>query len=366
MEELKALLNNYFIIKDKNRELYYSIKDNYKNFKGFIGEKLGYELLIRGDFIKLEKIPGKSETFMGIEDFNEPREYVFLMILLMFLEGKNKEDQFLLSHITEFIMTNSGEEKIDWTDYKNRRSLIKVLRFCVKFGLITINDGDEDGFAQDASKEVLFESTGVSRYMVRNFQGDIDELSEDDVEDNRIYRRNRVYRRLLLSPIVYKDEQGDYDYIKNYRGTIEEDFKKYLGYNLHVHKNGAMVTPKDGERISLIFPNTKAISDVILHITKALNDSIRGGKYLRGKDDLVVIKKDEFEEIILNTKKEKSSGWSKECREMADGKLIYEVIEEMTKLSMIEEMKEEVILYPVIGKIQGDYPEDFKGGNIDE
>ena len=59
-------------------------------------------------------------------------EYAFLCILLMFLEDKGREEQFVLSQITEFIQGNYiGEEKIDWTLYRHRKDLIKVLRFAV-------------------------------------------------------------------------------------------------------------------------------------------------------------------------------------------------------------------------------------------
>lgn len=82
MKELLALLESYIILKEKNRELYYSIKDNYENFKDFLIEKLGYNLIFHEDFVKLEKIPGKAEGWMGIEGFNDIKEYIFFMILL--------------------------------------------------------------------------------------------------------------------------------------------------------------------------------------------------------------------------------------------------------------------------------------------
>lgn len=61
---------------------------------------------------------------MGIKEFSEIKEYIFLLIILMFLEDKNKEEQFILSNITEYIENNYPDEKIDWTIFKNRKSLI--------------------------------------------------------------------------------------------------------------------------------------------------------------------------------------------------------------------------------------------------
>jgi uncharacterized protein (TIGR02678 family) len=378
MEYLKALLSNYIIFKDAEKELYYSIKDNYKSFKSFVTEKLGYELIIRGDFIKLEMIPGKSEAFMGIQDFDDPSQYVLLLLLLIFLEDKAKEEQFLLSHIIEFISSNSVGDRIEWTDYFTRKSLIKVLKFAIKNNFMRINDGNEDSFASEPAKEALFESTGISKYMIRNFNKDIGEettvsdvLEEGDADEESekgVLRRYRVYRRLLLSPIVYRESgyEEDYDYIKNFRHIIEEDFRKNLGWNFQVHKNGALVVPPENDKGFEAFPNTKGISDVILHLTLEINKRIRGKRIELNTEDIAFIKKEEFEDLITYVKNEKSSGWSKEYREMSFGKLCYEVIDYMEKLSMVKEQGETVMLLPLCGKLQGDYPEDYEGGVINE
>lgn len=51
---------------------------------------------------------------------------------------------------------------------------------------------------------------------------------------------------------------------------------------------------------------------------------------------------------------------------MSEGKFIYEIFNEMEKLYMIRELSDKVELLPLCGKIIGDYPKDFNGGNSDE
>lgn len=374
MDELKQLLENYFIIKDKDKELYYSIKDNYKNFKRFITEKLGYEMLIRGDFIKLEKLPGKAEGWMGISDFSEIREYVFFMLLLIFLEDKNKEEQFLLSHVTEFILSNAIGDKVDWTDYRTRRSLIKVMKFALKLGIIIVNDGNENDFAKDNSTEVLYESTGISKYMVRNFSinimecksyKDLEQINMNFVDNERgFFRKSRVYRRLLLSPIIYNEgaEDEDYIYIKNYRNIIETDFRKYLNWDLHVHRNGALVIPSENDRLKEVFPSNSGISDIILHLNKKIFCEVKSNKLHRKVNDIIILNKEEFKKIIKELKNEKSIGWSKEYRECSLDKLMNDILKYMKEFLMVDEDEDNIIIYPLVGKIIGDYPSDYKGG----
>ena len=116
MRELEILLDHYWLVKEDNKDLFYRVKDRITKLKNFLSEKLGYRLIINQHVIKLEKIPGSAQPFMGIQDFSHPQEYLLLCLLLMFLEDRSRDEQFVLSEITEFISANNlGKEKIDWT-----------------------------------------------------------------------------------------------------------------------------------------------------------------------------------------------------------------------------------------------------------
>lgn len=378
MEEIKALLEKGFILKEEERELFYRIKDNYQQIKPFIVDKLGYELIIRGDFIRLEKRPGKAEAWMGIKEFDDANAYVFLMLLIMFLEDKNKEDQFLLSHITDYIAAHSPKEQVDWTQYRARRTLIKVLQVALSYKLLKITDGEENGFIQDVHKEVLFESTGLSRYFVRTFQQDLMTVtsykdleveSEDFLEQDRgVVRKNRVYRKLLLSPIVYREGDGDedYAYIKNYHHIIEEDFRKYLDWTFQLYRNGAMVIPSDRDKVTYTFPNTTTLSDMILQFGGKIRQGILSGELVRTSEDRIPLNKEAYENLVEQLMTEKSYGWSKEYREASKERISYDLLQEMQRFKMAQVEGEQIYLLPLVGKIVGDYPKDFTGGQIGE
>ncbi|MBE3101939.1 MAG: DUF2398 family protein, partial [Firmicutes bacterium] len=130
MKELEILLETFWIIKDKDKDLYYRVKDASLVFKDFLEQKLGYKIIINPYMIKLEKLPGKAEAWMGIQDFDTQMEYALFCLLLVFLEDKSATEQFVLSEVTEFIQAAYvGEEKVDWTLFRHRKSMVKVLRF---------------------------------------------------------------------------------------------------------------------------------------------------------------------------------------------------------------------------------------------
>ena len=370
MEEFKAIIDNYFILKDKDKELYYMIKDGAKAFKSFITDKLGYNLMIRNDFIKLEKLPGRAEAWMGIEEFKDKNEYVFFMFLIMFLEDKGKEEQFLFSHVVEYISSNSGSGEIDWTDYRTRRQLVNVIKYGITLNLFNVNEEEDKDFAQNEETEALYENTGISKYVVRIFPIDIMKCRDyKDLEDHNkniidsergFARRNRVYRRLLLSPVVYNEgaEDEDYAYIKNFRARIEEDFRNYLNWSLHVHRNGALVVPAENENIRNGFPSTAGISDVVLHVNKKLYESVKHRELKKGANDVIIMAEEDFQRLLNGVKEAKGQGWSKEYRECSEDKLYAEVMAFMQSFSMIEK-KEKLYIYPLVAKITGDYFQDY-------
>ena len=372
------LLENYLILKERDKELYYDVKDNIDKYKSFIYDNLAYDIIIKDDFIKLEKIPGIPEEWMGINEFTEIKEYIFFILLITFLEDKNKEEQFILSSITEYIEHNYPDEKIEWTIFKNRKSLIKVMKFAIDIGIIKKNDGSEEEFSKSETGDVLYESTGLSRYIVRRFSKNIeDSESYEDLlgdefsgisKDLGTVRKNRVFRRLLLSPVVYNDENdnGDYDYIKSKRSFIRSTFEENLGWDIHIHKNGALAALENSNEVKDIFPNKKGESAAVLFINKEVRRNINSGNFKKEDNDTVIMSNSEFDEFIIEVRKAHGHGFTKTLRDVSDPVFINLIRNFMKDFSMIREEKDFTILMPIIGKVLGEYPEDYKGEAKDE
>mgnify|MGYP000908139687 CR=1 FL=1 len=374
MKELDVLLEEFWIPKEKDKDRYYRIKDAIPAFRSFLEEKLGYKLIVNPYLIKLEKLPGKAESWMGIQDFDGKLEYAMLCLLLAFLEGKGTGEQFVLSEVTEFVQASfPGEEKLDWTLFQHRKAMVKVLRFAAEVGMVQADDGEESKFMETAETEVLYESTGLSRYFVRNFTGNImNYTSWKDMEagewldldrDRGRVRRNRVYRRLVMSPAVYSEgpEDPDYLYIRNQRGLLQKDMEEYLDSALHVHKNGAFLVLDPSRNFKDVFPAQKSLSDIALQVNTLITERVKNGKLIRRADDIIVTSGVGLERLIEEVRVRQHPGWSKEYREMPPPRLYREVISYMKDFSMIEirEAGKEIRILPLCGKIVGSYPKRF-------
>lgn len=378
MKPLEILLSKRWILKDREKELYYQLKDEIGKSRDFLTEKLGYQAIITPNLIKLEKIPAYAQNWMGIQDFSDRLEYIFLCMILMFLEDRDAGEQFVLSMLTEYIQENIKEEQIDWTIYSYRRHLVKVMKYCVKIGILQIDDGSEDSFMKSDEGEVLYQNTGASRYFMKNFSRDIsDYQSQEDFlkeewigmnEDRGIIRRQRVYRSLLMSPGIYlnDDTEEDFAYVRHYRGMIEEELNRFFDCELQVHKTSAFLIMGEDSNLGRSFPEENTLSDIVLLWCNLFRQKIADGSVEVPAGEDIVISMQQFLMISEECKRQYGSGWIKTYREMTMGEFCKKLKEYMIFMEMIMEKYDQIIVYPIVGKVAGCYPKDFKGGETNE
>ena len=82
MNTLEILLSRRWVLKSRDKELYYQVKDQLGEVKKFLMEKMGYQVIVNPYLVKVEKIPAKAECWMGIQEFTEPVEYAFFCLIL--------------------------------------------------------------------------------------------------------------------------------------------------------------------------------------------------------------------------------------------------------------------------------------------
>lgn len=380
MKELSILLDRRWVLKSEDKELYYRIRDALGEIRRFVTDKMGCQVIENAMLVKLEKIPAVPRSFMGIQEFTSREEYAFLCILLGFLEDKDAEEQFILSQLTEYIEGNMPELSVDWTVYTNRRRLVKVLRYAVAQGLLKVTDGSEDLFMDERSGEVLYENTGASRYFMRNFSRDITEYKKPSDfresewyemnEERGIVRRHRVYKRLLFSLGMYRDDgpEEDFEYLKNYGRRLGDELEELFGCRIHIHRGSAFLLMGEDCCMGAAFPGNNGVSDILLMCCAQIRRRVESGVWKTDPSDRIFVDRTEIETLIKNLKAEAGAGFTKSYREMPEGEFVREIMAELEKWTFIRENKEEhqVVIYPSAGKMSGVYPKDYTGGNADE
>ena len=369
MNGLELLMNQFWVIHDREKEEYYQVKRELKDkqLMHFIQEVLGWRVIHTEQLIKLEKIPTHAESFMGIPQFVETRDYCLFCALLIFLEDKEENSQFLLSELIRYVETILSEYmEVDWTSYSQRKSLVRVLQYAEEMGMLKTYEGNSSNYSNEQSSEVLYENTGVSRYFATNFSRDITNVEDwksfenDYMEDTEQSSVNRVFRQLIICPAMHWNDKNDYDaiYLKTKRQYIQYNLQKYLNLSLQVNHHTASAIYVDTQSIGNIHPMNGMLSEIVLLVCKTIYDNAKDKrKFLILEDETIEISCSKFKDLLLKVKKQYQALWSKEYKEMSDEKYVFQVKEYMKRWMMLKENNENIIVYPSCGLIGGRYAE---------
>ena len=121
MNKISTLLEKFWICKDNDKEEYYQVKRDIPQFQKFIREQLGWKLIHTEHLIKLEKVPAHAESFMGIQEFSEIRDYIYELIV------KDYEDKMLETPVMNEFEKAISLRIIDsnWVEHMNAMEHLK-------------------------------------------------------------------------------------------------------------------------------------------------------------------------------------------------------------------------------------------------
>ena len=373
MEAVRALIENCWIDKKKNKELYVKVRRELTKCQKFFREQLGWTVINNEQILKVEKIPARAEGYMGITDFTENRDYCLFCAVLIFLEDKEEQEQFLLSELVDMLeLQLKGVMDVDWTSFTQRKSLVRVLQFCENLRLLEAYEGTNENVGNGIGQEILYENTGLSRYIAVNFAYSIagfrswedfeKQQNQEGEADRGHYRINRVYRQIVAAPALYWNQSDNPDsiYLKNQRQWIQKNFSEYLGGQLHIHKNAAFLVIDEGESFGEMHPREAMLPELVLLLCGLIREKADEGVWKERYDGCIVVSTKEFQKEIYHCRDKYRLAWSKEYREMEDAKLLKAVISYMKSWMMIDEWDEGFVIYPATGKSIGGYPAEFE------
>lgn len=374
MNEIRTLFERFWICKDTEKELYYKVKREMPEFQRFVREQLGWKLIYTDNLLKLEKRPAHAEAFMGITEFTEIRDYCILCVVLMYLEDKEEQEQFLLSELITYVETQLKVfMEVDWTSFAQRKSLVRVLQYMEKLQMLRVYEGKSEAFGAEVGQEVLYENTGYSKYFATSFPTDISEYQswedfekadfEEVQEDRGSARINRVYRQLSVCPVMYWEKNDDADalYLKNRRQWISKYLKENLGGNLEIYKNIACLTLENDDCYGTVHPRDAMLPEAVLLVCQKIQDELAIGNLEKTENERIFMSRKKFADLVHECRDKWLAGWSKEFREMDEKKLLETIVKYMEDWLMIRCENEQIVIYPATGRLSGVYPDDFKG-----
>lgn len=376
-EAVVLLLENYWIVKQDQPDAHYLVKHKEPILKPFFHEIFHYNLVVNKYFARLEKIPVVAEGWMGIEDFKEPQDYAILCCLLAYLEKKDIDEQFLFSNILDEIkLMYPGD--LSWENSHSKVSVCRVLRFAVdKIGMIKCIAGDIGQSQQLSELKVLYQNTILSRYYLRYIERNLTELTKEDMlalqhEQTgliNLTRAQKSYRRLVLTPVVHREEVSDeeFDYLGRYRESISTAIEKHTYFNYEISGSEAFLTTNENRRILTLSVNDrKVINNIALHFA-AMIKRLYDEQVIDLTNGLIEITIVEYNRLVKQLREEYSMGWNKVYREETSvDSLAYQLLDYLQEWKMATYTKDVGIvkLYPILVRTIGQYPEEFNSAEL--
>lgn len=256
---------------------------------------LGYTLVTEAGFARLYKA--------GLGDASRPalrpgtttpltqQAYARLAQIVAVL--LTSREQVLLSALVQDLRTAAAEAGIDLADtLTERRAVVAALRLLVEWGVLVEDEGNVAGYADNDTHEVLLT---IRRDVVRHLVAG--PLRSSATPEQLITAassagfggsRHSVRRRVVETPVVYRDELSDEDadWLRQYQRREERVLGDFLGTSFEIRAEGVALfhpdlTDKD-------FPGQGTVPQAALLVAADLVGRLRPNVVPNPRDGVIV------------------------------------------------------------------------------
>jgi|GEM_PF-3333580 len=369
-ECIEALFHHHWIHRDTQADLYFQIRTRKADIADIIREYFGYGLLIRNEFIKLEKIPVSSKPFMGIGNFTTSLHYIFFCCFLAFLEDKGEDQQFTLQNACDAIRMYYPEvaAPFAWEERSHRKALADVLQHCEELRLVKVIDRDIAGFRDDEKHDVLFQTTPYFRHFAPLYLFNLSKIQNLSQLESYIAKeiadsttpRQRLLRRLFLESAIYDDElSGEEASLLEDREELErlnEMISEWFEYwHLERYHRTTMLTHAEN-RYGNYYPKDEQMSKAAVQYATLIWNKVKGQEVALDHNGRVLCSQYEAIKWFQEIKDLHSHGWRRWFTERPITTIWRDVMEYMSSFHMAEALSDgQIVFYSAAGRVTGEY-----------
>ncbi|MDF9413500.1 DUF2398 family protein [Brevibacillus laterosporus] len=369
-ECIEALFHYHWIHRDTQADLYFQILARKAEIADMVREYFGYRLLLRNEFIKLEKIPVSTKPFMGIGDFTTSLHYLFFCCFLAFLEDNGEDKQFTLHNACDAIRMYYPEEAVPfaWEERSHRRAFADVLQHCVKLRLVYVVHRDIDGFRDDERYDVLFQTTPYFRHFAPLYFFDLSKIQNRSQLEEYIAKeiangttpRQRLLRRFFLESAVYDDELSAEEVkLLEEREELERLNEMISGpfeyWHLERYHRTTMLTHAEN-RYGDYYPKDDQLSNAAVQYATLIWDKVNSQEVALDHNGRVLCLEYEAIKWFQEIKDLHSHGWTKSFTERPVTVIWREVMEYMSYFHMADALTDkQVVFYSAASRVTGEY-----------
>lgn len=354
---LSLLFENDWIVRDSMPEDYIFLRRNQEKIKESLRERFGMNLTVKKEYIQLFKRPHQLESWMGETKLNSQLDYVLFCYAMAYLEGLEAETPFMMDEIVQDIDMNMSDTiRIDWTNYNNRKSFVRVLKHLLDIKVIEIIQGDTTSFeSSEENQEILFVSTSLARVLLPRAPKAYvayDHFSDcwTDIQKHSVLKENQILnQRLMMEPLIQRTEYNEETFIRlrNYYPSLKKYLEDNTTFSLELYRDYAALTTENRDQTEEVFPSRKVIDEILIQLATIL----RKKNFASSSYGQIILSKAEWEELLQELMKTFQMYWSKEYAEMPIASLNSAILKRGNSWSLFELEANMMIINPVFGRL---------------
>jgi uncharacterized protein (TIGR02678 family) len=294
---LRALLSSPLVLARREPEIFAAIVRHRSELCRWFADLAGWTLVVapaagharlmkraaRRDATRPARSPGKGAF--------DRRRYTLFCLALAALDRAGA--QVTLARLAEAVRDASLEEpelvSFDRDASAERHAFVDVLRLLAELGVLTLRDGDAEGYARgrdgaDALYDVQERLLGqlISAPVPPALAGSPERMAEEEraqsEEGERIRARQTIFRMLLDDPVVYLDDLDarSREWLGHGSGFAYERLEDDAGLLVERRKEGLASVDPEGTLTDIAFPEgNSTVKHAALLLCEWLSDRAR-------------------------------------------------------------------------------------------
>jgi len=356
-QAMQLLFEHFWIIREDAPEQYAFLRRHQGQLQKELRQRFGMNLIIRPQYIQLLKRPHRLAPWMGDIGFQEPADYALFCLAMAYIEDLEAETPFMLDELIRSLGLLAPEEVLlDWTNYNQRKSLVRVLRKLISLRLIETIQGDTAYFEHsEANQEVLFATTAQARSFLARAPQSYTKYSDfaafwADLQGSRGLETNQLlYQRLMMEPVLMRSEETEEEFsrLRNYARYMKDFLEENTAFSFELYRDYAAFTTESRDAAKAVFPSQQVIDDILIQTATLLRQSALKEDY----QGIVLLHEEQWVSLIKTLQEKYQAFWSKEFKEMSCAQLSQVILHRGENWQLLEKIDNQVKIYPVFGRM---------------
>lgn len=339
----EALIDRPVITAADDRALLEKIRRHQPALQSTFGRLTGWRVQAHPEFARLVKTPARAEASHGLAWAKGRTDYALLAWVLWYGEHTQGR-KFTVSQIAEEIKLRSaapGDRGLDWTTREQRLAARRVFRGLEEMGVLRLQDGSVDEWADDNGKRDALYAWGDAAWRIHVGipAAELERLAEgrpapaspapaDGTDEIRLYRT------LLLNPALFRrDDPAAFRLLDEpeRRARVERDLRYLTHWELEVTREYARVLrpARSDDAVQTPIPVTSGLAHAVLCFCGLLRDRQAANRLVSAGNECFLIDESRIWQDVDELQKRFGQKWGKTMQQKKVGTLAEEIVDEM-------------------------------------